>query len=735
MGYIILRQNKTFEEQLTQTNTIYEIRYDFDLNNQVITIPDNCVLKFEGGCLKNGKLEINNTYIKSSNSKIFKNIQVVGSSSSNIKASWWDTFDYNNEKQTEIFKSILNINSERINIDADFHLVNPNIEVTNKENCILDFYGSHIYVDESDYTLPSPVTYRCLRLMTSNNVTIKGMRVTGDVLAQYTKNSFPTEGNLLCHGIDIYDCQNITVDDCIIDEMVGDSLNLGGNSLNKDIHITNCKFSSNRRQGISILCGSDIYIYNCTIKDIGKYLKEWGCCIDIEPWRNSDYVKNVIIDSCYIGDTVGQRGSNIAVIGTAFENAENSVVSEVSITNCICQGDIFVNNVLNTCIERTTLRRFIHRSNGVNDSDVYTVNLKKSSLCAIYTDMKASYTVIEDCIINIKNDNISNYIIWCQGKGLEMYNTTVNGHGKSSFFDILPTQKVIIENCRFEDERISTSTNSEQWARIEETKNIKIVNTTFHISDAVLFNNTGKTLVDNCSFTMEKLEDGGIKEYAVHFRTRYYNQEHSKDQILLRNNKYMDCNYLYYLHHSTSSSYNNCIYVANYILHDNDNELVKPDDGSGGVFIEYKTVENSIKMTPNGIMVYKSSNWEYLNYTQTGNWYNKPTNPAIGTSYYCTDKKNYKGEYGLVIYYIGNDLWSDALGEVVNYYYPKPKKGTFQQAKNIEKVSGTLYNEPLPEGYTYFCTDKFDPSNEESEGIMIIWTGTNWVDTLGRIIS
>ena len=69
MGYIILRKNKSFAEQVTQANTIYEIRYDFDLNGEETTIPKGCVLNFQGGSLNNGKILFNNTYI-SNNAKI-----------------------------------------------------------------------------------------------------------------------------------------------------------------------------------------------------------------------------------------------------------------------------------------------------------------------------------------------------------------------------------------------------------------------------------------------------------------------------------------------------------------------------------------------------------------------------------------------------------------------------------------------------------------------------------------
>jgi len=56
MGYVILRKDKTFAEQVTAGNTIYEIRYDFDLDGASVTIPAGCVLKFVGGTISNGSL-------------------------------------------------------------------------------------------------------------------------------------------------------------------------------------------------------------------------------------------------------------------------------------------------------------------------------------------------------------------------------------------------------------------------------------------------------------------------------------------------------------------------------------------------------------------------------------------------------------------------------------------------------------------------------------------------------
>ena len=68
MGYVILRKNKSFAEQVTKENTIYEIRYDFDLNGAEITLSKNSSLKFVGGTIKNGEINCNGNYLFSENS-------------------------------------------------------------------------------------------------------------------------------------------------------------------------------------------------------------------------------------------------------------------------------------------------------------------------------------------------------------------------------------------------------------------------------------------------------------------------------------------------------------------------------------------------------------------------------------------------------------------------------------------------------------------------------------------
>ena len=77
-----VRKNILTQDMINNPDTIYEIRYDFDLNGKEISIPENCVLNFTGGSLSNGTIEFDNTKIESNtNVSIFKTITFKGNAS------------------------------------------------------------------------------------------------------------------------------------------------------------------------------------------------------------------------------------------------------------------------------------------------------------------------------------------------------------------------------------------------------------------------------------------------------------------------------------------------------------------------------------------------------------------------------------------------------------------------------------------------------------------------------
>lgn len=73
MGYKILRRriynntNLLAQVDFDSENTIYELRYDFDLAGLNITLPNNCILKFDGGTISNGVLDLNGAMVDPAN--------------------------------------------------------------------------------------------------------------------------------------------------------------------------------------------------------------------------------------------------------------------------------------------------------------------------------------------------------------------------------------------------------------------------------------------------------------------------------------------------------------------------------------------------------------------------------------------------------------------------------------------------------------------------------------------
>lgn len=82
---VILQKNKSVAEQVNASNTIYIIRHDVDLKSDSLNIPNNCVLKFEGGTITNGIISLNKTRLEGV--KGFRNVKLVGNCTNSVLSS------------------------------------------------------------------------------------------------------------------------------------------------------------------------------------------------------------------------------------------------------------------------------------------------------------------------------------------------------------------------------------------------------------------------------------------------------------------------------------------------------------------------------------------------------------------------------------------------------------------------------------------------------------------------
>lgn len=76
-------------DMVNQPNIIYEIRYDFDFGGETVEMQEGTVLKFNGGSLRNGKINSRDTLIKSEPYRIFYNVELLGAWSSTGAFSEW----------------------------------------------------------------------------------------------------------------------------------------------------------------------------------------------------------------------------------------------------------------------------------------------------------------------------------------------------------------------------------------------------------------------------------------------------------------------------------------------------------------------------------------------------------------------------------------------------------------------------------------------------------------------
>lgn len=85
-----VRKNILTQNMINDPNTVYEIRYDFDLNSETINTPKDCILKFEGGSISNGNINGDSCFLSGNLSNILNNVILKGTYK-NLKSNliWW----------------------------------------------------------------------------------------------------------------------------------------------------------------------------------------------------------------------------------------------------------------------------------------------------------------------------------------------------------------------------------------------------------------------------------------------------------------------------------------------------------------------------------------------------------------------------------------------------------------------------------------------------------------------
>lgn len=155
-GYIIIRRkyktvirdnnqvriNILNQDMINEENTIYEVRYVFDLNGQVINVPSNCIIFFNGGKFINGTVNLNGAKLGSVGGYAQDAIETLGDGiaagttrwTSDGYIEWWDGTKWFNPYTTLNDALIQNLN----NVADSFNQVNANIQtIVNQINAVI----------------------------------------------------------------------------------------------------------------------------------------------------------------------------------------------------------------------------------------------------------------------------------------------------------------------------------------------------------------------------------------------------------------------------------------------------------------------------------------------------------------------------------------------------------------------------------------------------------------------
>lgn len=353
MGYVILRKNKTFAEQVIHKNTIYEIRYNFDLNTEEVEIPANCVLNFNGGKLSNGTLIGNVTTIDSHGIEIFTNLILHGSwANTSIYTKWWSNKDnvlcnslsamMKGHSCYVEFESGKTYTYTYLGNTAAAGYTDPLLRAEDCDFVEINFNGSIQKIEDN-----ASLRYTILQIVNCNSAYIHDGEIVGDrINHDYT----PTGSHEFGYGVHIMG-KNAKLERLNIHDFTGDGLNVSswynyhiGSYVSEvdSCYVINCEIHHCRRQGITYGgCKetTSCNIIDCHIHDIGTSNDIAGTApmagIDVEP-ENPEKVTGTI----NLDNTLIENCTTSAIICSKVK----TTVQTFNINNSIIKGSTTINN-------------------------------------------------------------------------------------------------------------------------------------------------------------------------------------------------------------------------------------------------------------------------------------------------------------------------------------------------------------------------------------------------------
>ena len=685
MGYVILRKNKSFAEQVIKENTIYEIRYAFTLSKN-ITIPNNCVLKFEGGSISGAyTITGSNTCIQAKLFKIF-DTNVTFAGTWDVSEAYPEWFGDDIQKTVDSFpvislirhkvyqssKSII-LNAGNIikgnNAYLRSTIQNGAAVVLGNNNRIIDISISLAERYDTDRAVVLLDVSNKKRTKDENKFNINSCYFVTEtfVLKNVSLENPPRSYNSNYADVALKIVGNTQIED--------NSYGLWGNIIN------NFRIYGNFKYGIYIDCPN-------------SSIKNWITC--------SNFMNGTIADA-QIGIYIDKSGevNQIAPHGLNFENIHYQTLGNEIREQIETNGEYSRFALLKNCT-------FISFKNcTIVDWVAYkNKTVLQSAAPFLINPNKATQISITDCVLSTTFSRFFDSLEPLNGDSYQLPSIKYSNYAMRDNFNLndyinVPSSTTSEENdelykqlLRLPEGKYVVQSNPQVVLKALGNPNLQSGNFVIGIRSTAV--NT--KIIELFSSNFTTIENGKSK-YLVSTYNSPKNTTYSPTLIWEKGKSYIDFDF-----NSNRPSLGST--GAGYMFLDADKKRVAIWNGTAyvdtnwftcdkikGTLAEAESIKHSLKLVlDKGYRFYAEDlfKWIYLKIVQEGStiirtWVEEDGAKAgvkrngtfaekpissdiyIGFKYFCTDKQTTEGSTnGIEIIHKGNNIWVDALGRIVS---------------------------------------------------------------------
>jgi hypothetical protein len=217
MGRVYLRKhyvngvNTLTQHMMRKPNTIYIIQYDYCLAGQTIEVPENCVLDFQGGSLRNGTIRFNNT-ILIANTEVFNNITLKGNLLNDTCTTAW--FKLDRTGSTDIssqIRGLFSVASNRVEFIEGTYLFS---EVDVNFPAIIKGLGGVTIKPVVKYPNVASALKRVFTVTNQSYFKLDNISFIGDTQFIYN-NAYIGDGLILCDKV-----KDVRITNCVFGDTV-----------------------------------------------------------------------------------------------------------------------------------------------------------------------------------------------------------------------------------------------------------------------------------------------------------------------------------------------------------------------------------------------------------------------------------------------------------------------------------------------------------------------------------